>query len=473
MTHEERRALRRKLEQEILKYPASMAATQVAAEIIHSTMEYNVWSRKTIIEYIKLARAEADPEPVEPEQPTLGKSIDAPYYYNELDRTYVVHGCKHFPGGLVLDEAEVKQIKEAYSKYGHNLTVEECARSFGLTLAQMRYLLRTVLKHYHASLPFTDAELAEEDDDVLVDQLVTMKEARVVRKAHKALWRQTEKDAELGRSFEAQAKRIEEAIAHGLERAHCDIAYHPEREPFELQGTLDVLPLYDMHMGKQHPDGSYQEFPWMQFDDLLFSGEGEHIEIILGGDFFHTDTATKQTTRGTPQDAMLPEHETELGWSTAVEIAARAQKAYRHVHIRVLYGNHDERSMMHLRQGLANLGAVMGFEVSGGHLLVSQWGKTMLAYEHGDGPKPQALKDVLADNYASIWGQCKWRHAFTGHLHHLHSRDIGGLVIHQQATSAKSDRWHEKNGYTTSESAIRMYTYDVDFGLIQILHKTC
>jgi hypothetical protein len=85
-------------------------------------------------------------------------------------------------------------------------------------------------------------------------------------------------------------------------------------------------------------------------------------------------------------------------------------------------------------------------------LWAMQFGRVLLAAHHGDKTKPDRLAMQVADDYAKMWGQTHWRYLDTGHIHHDHGRDIGGIYWQAHRSIVGRDAHAAAMGYTSRKT---------------------
>jgi hypothetical protein len=460
---------------EIYKLHPEMTGRQVA-DFIRS--EFPSLTDRTVYDYCKPSSVGVEymsdtPEAVEEYSPD--------YFYNALDDVYLVFSP--FRGKpIIITGDQHRGILKAYSNDGDGATQRDCAESFGFELKEMRWYLRA-FKHEHGSLPFSDEEVAdsigdEELEEELVKKGLAIQRGKIARNISKKNWRQTIKKAQAFESFEAQSQLIATLMGETLVKyKQPDFVVTPAGPK---NSKLAVLPLYDIHIGKNKYDGRGTPFPRDTVNDLMQSTDADSVLIVFGGDYFHVDTTNNATTAGTRQDMdSHPGQMLKTGYEEAVTTALDALGIFSKVQISVVAGNHDHMACMHMIEFFIHLTHWMRLAghdiqvVTGAdeNLVVIEHGINLIAFEHGDGPKPAKLIEVLHTNYRKQWGRTENTYAHTGHLHHAYERDLNGGIVMQQPTSAKADRWHKKNGYTTAEAALRLYEYHEEKGLYTIHHR--
>jgi hypothetical protein len=126
--------------------------------------------------------------------------VGAAYYFDEARDKYLFSLRSKAQAGkpFVLAGDTVRAILLAYSRDGSDATINEICRTFGLNRTTLRETLRALGKT-HDSAPFTDEAIASGSEDDLAEDLVRLKEERIIRRAEKASWEQTKKLAEEAR----------------------------------------------------------------------------------------------------------------------------------------------------------------------------------------------------------------------------------------------------------------------------------
>ena len=235
--------------------------------------------------------------------------------------------------------------------------------------------------------------------------------------------------------------------------------------------TMLLVPVYDVHVGKRCLSGSNSEQALETAMLSLFGRVSVHrperVELVFGGDFFHVDNE-RGTSAGTPQDMDADWVDIiHRGWECAERTIELWRKLGSHLVVRVVPGNHDRGACHHLAAGLSRhyRDTDVDVQVSRREMQATTYGQSLLVFEHGDGPKPKDMVAVVANKYPQEWGATRHRYVVTGHLHHTHEHDVGVTVLQQPSISG-TDRWHDKNGYTTGKRGMRAYSFCPQMGMV-------
>ena len=193
----------------------------------------------------------------------------------------------------------------------------------------------------------------------------------------------------------------------------------------------------------------------------------EQIILATGSDWFHVDTDAGTTTKGTPQD---------MCGSPAEILMTGCQLAREHIDllrqiapVKVVFmpGNHDRMSAIALMMYLsAAYESVDDCEVvvSPSTRQYVHYGNNLLGFIHGDGAKN--LVELMSNEQRQLWGECEHHAWFHGHLHHRQVVEKGGCLIMQLPSLAGHDRYHARQGYTTSKAGLAAHLIDKQKGLI-------
>lgn len=65
-----------------------------------------------------------------------------------------------------------------------------------------------------------------------------------------------------------------------------------------------------------------------------------------------------------------------------------------------------------------------------------------------------------------LWGTCEHHIWFHGHLHHQKVNENKGAMIIQLPSLAGHDRYHARQGYTTSKAGLAAHIIDKEKGVI-------
>jgi len=94
-----------------------------------------------------------------------------------------------------------------------------------------------------------------------------------------------------------------------------------------------------------------------------------------------------------------------------------------------------------------------------------QFGKNLIGVTHGHTIKADKLGEVMSVDCEDIWSSTKYRFWYTGHVHHLSTKEYPSCVVETFRTLAGKDAWHSTSGYRSGQD-MKAITLHKDFGEI-------
>lgn len=186
--------------------------------------------------------------------------------------------------------------------------------------------------------------------------------------------------------------------------------------------------------------------------------ECDTIVINQLGDYYHADTYTGTTTKGTPLDTDgRLEHVFLIGLEVMSFIVEEALKRFNKVIVRHCRGNHDAITSMALKaqqQAYWRNNKRVTIEMSPAVCWVYQHGKTAFMVTHGDTIKHAKMAEYFAARYPEEWGASTHRMCWHGHIHskQISRETYGQTVTESFAGLPPSDAWHDSSGYVSGQS---------------------
>jgi hypothetical protein len=185
----------------------------------------------------------------------------------------------------------------------------------------------------------------------------------------------------------------------------------------------------------------------------IAASPASRVGVILSiGDTTHANDYSNQTPRSKHVlDVDTRHYKTiDVAVKALVYATDMALERHQHVVVAILPGNHDPEAYIALRMGLyyryINDERVTVHN-DPGEFWVYQHGRCMVATHHGHKAKPDKMVMMLADDYADIWGNTRFRFLFTGHFHHYKASDIGGVQWEQLRAMSARDANAVSNAY--------------------------
>jgi len=203
---------------------------------------------------------------------------------------------------------------------------------------------------------------------------------------------------------------------------------------------------------------------------LLKKASGYNISKILfviGNDVLNTDTISRTTTSGTPQD-------TDLHWFKAFQLARKCyvvciEMCMQVADVDVVHcpSNHDFMSGCFLADSLQSWfrkSDNVTFNISPSYRKYYQYHSNMLEFEHGDKGKAQNIPLLMAQEKPHIWASTKFRYAYLHHVHHQDKKqfqsgkDYIGVNVTYLRSPSSADLWHSDQGYK-SQVAVEAFIH--------------
>lgn len=469
---------------EALKQWATLAASGLSvrklAEATGLTRNKAHWLQKHV-------RDNGVPEPV---AATQGDSADVKeedashllhdfeYYYNDDTDTYVTFlNCA--PKPVVVPGHKHRAMKQAYSNWdGQPATINQICRRFEIPRPWfVEY--KAVHGWTHDSEPFSNEEMLNRTTEDLVQDALQHKRQQLYQQYEIKKWKSIQRDADRWNSFEQEVlNRMLEVMA---ENDDSDPLPHVSLGDTDDEFIL-VMGVTDFHWGSYSWGGeSHSPYNREVAERRLFEasskvirrlpGNPDEILLPIGSDFFDIDGDRNATTRGTPQD--IEGTPTEI-LVTGCQLMVRYidwLTQFAPVRVVMMAGNHDRHNGLSLLLYLNawyRTAEEVDVDLQYTPRTYHEYGNNLIAFSHGDGShaKPKNLTPIVATEAREMWGRTEHHIAFGGHLHHERVQDVGGLTHYLLPSLCGQDRWHSRNGYTTSVPALQGFMVDKEEGVI-------
>lgn len=232
---------------------------------------------------------------------------------------------------------------------------------------------------------------------------------------------------------------------------------------------LTVYPCADYHIGMlswhRETGHSYdmdiaKETITRATGQIVAASPNSSRAIVLGlGDLMHTDNYENRTNRSGAALDVDGRYPRVLDGAVDQMIATIDLALAKHgtVDVRILPGNHDERSAIAVSLGLGmfyrnNPRVTVDRDPS--RFWYYEFGSVMLAATHTDMAKLTDMPSIMAQRMPEMWGRTRFRHAYGGHVHHINQKEIGGVIVESFQTPAPADQWHHASGYGAGRSLV-------------------
>jgi hypothetical protein len=269
-----------------------------------------------------------------------------------------------------------------------------------------------------------------------------------------------------------------ESLADAIREAMQDLPPLPAVEhPGASPARCVVFPLADLHIGLLTDHGetgsdwdskkSVARFAEIFGELVACSPQAERCIIAQLGDLLHVNDQSNLTQSGHQLDAdtrfFVVLRRAVQAMKMAIEIVRRKYPNVTYVGRR---GNHDRDAHVAVTIALAErYDDVHSVRIvqNDADIHVEEYGRNMLVLHHGDRVKPDRLGHFVPAQFPEIWGRTKYRLALSGHIHHMRSQEVGGLLCESVGTFIPRDAYAVSHGYW-AQRALTSITLDPDRG---------
>lgn len=195
----------------------------------------------------------------------------------------------------------------------------------------------------------------------------------------------------------------------------------------------------------------------------------ERFVLVLGNDFFHSDTLTGTTTKGTPLDndsrfAKMFRAGRELLVDVITQLHTHAP-----VTVVCQPGNHDQQSAWTLGEALE-----CWFHRTPTVTIVNEptprkyleWGKVMLMWSHGDKGKAGDIPLLMATEQPQMFGRTLFRESHVGHKHKHQADEHMGVRVRVCSALSGTDAWHSENQFVGNLRQAEAFVWSKSEGLL-------
>lgn len=250
------------------------------------------------------------------------------------------------------------------------------------------------------------------------------------------------------------------------------------------ENKLMEIPAIELHLGKYAEyDETGQDYStdiatrrfYHILDEILRTQEQEKCDtavVMIGNDFFNTDTSTNTTTKGTPQM-------NDIRWKSLFmqglemykNLFFTLREEFNHIDVRLCQGNHDVMSSFYLYIALSSYFAKddkIKFCENYREYQCYQFGDNAIFFGHGDNNFKRLLRSIPAEFYQE-WGSSKYRELHLGHLHsELTVDDQSGMITRRIGSPTGIDSWHYGERYLGAVQKHQLFIWDKHNGLKSI-----
>ena len=201
--------------------------------------------------------------------------------------------------------------------------------------------------------------------------------------------------------------------------------------------------------------------------------------VLIGGDFTEVDgykPLTPEHGHLLDADGRYPRI-FEVAEDVIEATVIHALQRHRHVTLCLRPGNHDKQTIFALRRVFMRVfknNPRVTVDESLKEYWAMEFGKTMIACQHGDKVGLERLPMIFAADMAEMWGRTTYRIAHTGHWHHQKTiQSIGaektGMMVFQHPTMERRNAWAAGKGLIAARQLVG-HSYHSGGALITQLH---
>jgi len=250
------------------------------------------------------------------------------------------------------------------------------------------------------------------------------------------------------------------------------------------KGLMEIC-IPDLHLGKLSwgdetgEDYDLEEAKTRYFKALKYllevSKDVERFVLVVGNDFFNSDTMGNTTTpsgrnsyKGTPQQDDSRWQKMFLEGRKLLVKCIDELRAIAPVDVVLVPGNHDHQKVFYLGDTLESWYRNCA-EVNINNVPKTRkyykYGKVLIGYTHGEKEKHIDLPIIMATENPKDWSETSIREWHLGHLHKNMVNEMSGVVVRTIPSLCGTDAYHYENGYVGNLKAAHGYLWDKEKGL--------
>lgn len=395
--------------------------------------------------------------------PDSGKWVfEEGYTYNPDSDTYIFFLRSQPKNAVPMPGSKIRRICESYSNFnGKGATINQIALAESIPRAEIIEILKHLGKT-HDSDPYTPEIMENIDEDTLVTDSLQKKRRRYHIKLQEKSWKQTQQDADKWQEAEHFVTLLTEGLIERmptLEDTCCPVGNTVIENVLRHQAERGcvIANIQDLHIGKAAALGDIELQEYInsivkEFElGLIKLASTDHIEEVvftLGGDVSDIDSSKGEISSGRRMlGNVVPEKIAYESLALLIRLVNIALQLKKPIHLYYVQGNHDK-----LMGWVIALAVMAYFRNNPLVKSTTSWHPRqyhryedhlfMLTHQlAGD-----VLKEVGATFMAeasSLVGQTRFRHVYTGHLHHeTVSEDAQGVVRRQAPAPIYNDDYH-------------------------------
>ena len=394
------------------------------------------------------------------------------YVYNSDTKKYIFF-CKKAGKNIVLESSVVEAIISSYSNFdGEQGSINQISAKFQIPRVVLMEILR-ILSFTHDSVPVTQEKLAEKDEDVIVEDLLSEKRFSLLQRFQKKDWEQTKNDAVKWNEYQSGLiKPLENFLDTWQPPAYK--TYKPIVAK-EKNAVSFLAVLSDLHYGaksnaKSMFRGESMSTQWtvncvnkywqeIITDIKKFNLNIECLNIISLGDILHSSNNLGMTTKGTPLRCDLMNEEMfDAAFNSLCEFIDQLSRVAQKTIIRSCPGNHFGVGDSILFKALSMYFREqpnISFEIIYAPLGVFVERSLGVVYGHGAsnfykakvfGPKLQSIVQSAIIHCNEDFRGVKAKAALFADLHHTEQKQFNDFDFYLFPSVTRSDEYADSLG---------------------------
>ena len=198
--------------------------------------------------------------------------------------------------------------------------------------------------------------------------------------------------------------------------------------------------------------------------------------LMIGNDFFNSDTMEGTTTKGTPQhNDMRWQKMFITGLELYKEMLFTLREEFNKIDVRLCSGNHDKMNSFYLYMTLSAFFAQddkIKFSDNYRQYQCYQFGDNAIFFGHGDCNYKRLVQSIPGEFYKE-WGSSKYRELHLGHLHsELTVDENSGMITRRIGSPTGTDAWHYGERFMGAVQKHQLFIWDKKEGLKGIKYIT-
>ena len=266
------------------------------------------------------------------------------------------------------------------------------------------------------------------------------------------------------------------------------IKFKKEKKKVLDDDLLLEIPAIELHLGKyaeslESGQNYGVEIAKSRFYEILRQivemqeiTSADRCVVMIGNDFFNSDTVGNTTTKGTQQF-------NDIRWKSLFITGLELYKdffntlrtKFNHVDVRLCQGNHDVMSSFYLYMALSayyRLDEIIKFDDNYREYQCYRFGDNAIFFGHGDGNFKRVIHSIPAEFYKE-WGESKYRELHLGHLHkEVVVDDESGMITRRIGSPTGQDSWHYSERYIGAVQKHQVFIWHKTQGLKSIEYIT-